>query len=97
MEVPATTKVKVTDFFQRLVCGALTLPLTLVLFHDGWSVHQVTGSGSGPVVLTPRERFLSLLNPTNQDESPGGFDSQSDVLSQSLRDVHPEQHTQQNV
>lgn len=28
MEIPATTKVKVTDFFQRLVCGLL------IFFHS---------------------------------------------------------------
>lgn len=48
MEVPATTKVKVTDFFQRLVCGLL------IFFHSprglhsssGRFIHQVTPNGS---------------------------------------------------
>lgn len=36
MEVPTTTKVKVTDFFQRLVCGLLIFFHLQCFLHAGW-------------------------------------------------------------
>ncbi|XP_023285539.1 rhophilin-2 [Seriola lalandi dorsalis] len=47
MEVPATTKVKVSDFFQRLVCGLLISFHSHCCFfvHVGWCIQQVTADG----------------------------------------------------
>lgn len=57
MEVPATTKVKVTDFFQRLVCGLL------IFFHS----HRGLQSGGGCFIHRVTQKALICLQDVRDD------------------------------
>lgn len=99
MEVPATTKVKVTDFFQRLVCGLLIFfhsPRGLH-FSSGRFIHQVTPNGSDQIqdvggvtnFISSQELlfFLSLLNKI--DHGWDWVSVGSPLGLQSFLDFHP--------
>lgn len=101
MEVSTTTKVKVTDFFQRLVCGLLIFFHSHYCFflHCGCLIHQVTWNGSGYVFFKTLEVYLFLKHPEfifcyfwiqpTKDESPGCFGTFEPIWSPLLLPKRP--------